>query len=502
MSRYIAGIDIGSTFTKGALFLVEEERLVLLAKKSVSTTEGRLSEGFFKVHDELVEAYNRCGKAPPDTPVLPEQQEPDNRGRREQPGRLQIRFSSSAKGGLSIVAIGIIPSLTSEMAKMTALGAGAKVIKVYAYKLNRAKITEIDALRPDIVLFAGGTEGGNEEYNLHNARELKSLQSDPVIIYAGNSEVSDRIQDILRGKNIFCAENILPAIDEPSPEGAREKIRKIFLEKIVYGKGLDEIIDRVGSNPVPTPTAVISFVEAVPRYRPEWENFCIIDVGGATTDFYSSLERESCAGEGTILRGLPEPKVKRSVEGDLGVRWSVRSTVEAGQNLIERLIAPAEKDAFERYITKIDADHAYLPRNREEKEFDSVLAELCFILAERRHAGTLRTVYTPHGPVSVQTGRDLRKVQRIVGTGGLLSGKFTPRSYELDRITAVNEGLPSREVLLLSESADYYRDVEYLIPILGTIVPDYPKQAVNIGITAFEKGPVSRKTASTRMGAE
>ncbi len=491
MSRYIAGIDIGSTFTKGALFRVEEERLVLLAKKSVPTTDEKLSTGFFKVHDELVEAYNRCGKAPP-----------DKQGRTEQTTRLRIRFSSSAKGGLSIVAIGIIPTLTTEMAKVTALGAGAKVIKVYAYKLNRTKITEIDALRPDIVLFAGGTEGGNEEYNLHNARELKRLQSDPVIIYAGNSAVSSRIQDILRDKNLYCADNILPEIDEPSPEGARERIKKIFLEKIVYGKGLDEIIDRVGSNPVPTPTAVISFVEAVPQYRPEWENFCIIDVGGATTDFYSSLERANCAGGGTMLRGLPEPKVKRSVEGDLGMRWSARSTIEAGQHFLERFIAPEEEKTFECYVKKIAADHTYLPCNERENEFDSVMAELCFILAERRHAGTLRTVYTPHGPTFVQTGRDLRHVQRIVGTGGLLSGERSLRSLELDRITADNERLSPQEMLLLSESADYYRDGEYLIPILGTIVSDYPKQAVNSGVTAFVKGPGSRKTASTRMSAK
>ena len=39
-----------------------------------------------------------------------------------------------------MVAIGLVPDLTAEAAKRAALGAGARVIKVYSYELTKDEI--------------------------------------------------------------------------------------------------------------------------------------------------------------------------------------------------------------------------------------------------------------------------------------------------------------------------------------------------------------------------
>lgn len=54
----------------------------------------------------------------------------------------------------------------------------------------------------------------------------------------------------------------------------------------------------------------------------------LFDMGGATTDVYSAHREAPQAG--TMLRGLPEPEIKRSVEGDLGMRVSAQSTAGVG----------------------------------------------------------------------------------------------------------------------------------------------------------------------------
>ncbi|MCZ5770918.1 glutamate mutase L [Escherichia coli] len=73
-----------------------------------------------------------------------------------------MKYSSSAKGGLAVAAMGLVPSITLETAKVTAHSAGAKIAQYYAYKLNRRDIRALEETQPDILLFTGGTDGGEE----------------------------------------------------------------------------------------------------------------------------------------------------------------------------------------------------------------------------------------------------------------------------------------------------------------------------------------------------
>ena len=87
----------------------------------------------------------------------------------------QFRYrlaSSSAAGGLRMVTVGLVREMTAEAARRAALGAGAKVVGTFAYRLTTADMTSILRLAPDILLLAGGTDGGNSEVIVHNAGVL------------------------------------------------------------------------------------------------------------------------------------------------------------------------------------------------------------------------------------------------------------------------------------------------------------------------------------------
>jgi uncharacterized protein (TIGR01319 family) len=77
-------------------------------------------------------------------------------------GDVTLKYSSSAKGGLAVAAMGLVPSITLESAKVTAHSAGAKIAQYYSYKLNRHDIRALEDSPPDILLFTGGTDGGEE----------------------------------------------------------------------------------------------------------------------------------------------------------------------------------------------------------------------------------------------------------------------------------------------------------------------------------------------------
>ena len=84
---------------------------------------------------------------------------------------------SSAGGGLRVAAVGLVADLTAAAAHQAALNAGARVEAVLAGSLDEEQLDELQAARPEIVLFAGGTDGGQAELVLENARRLAGARA-------------------------------------------------------------------------------------------------------------------------------------------------------------------------------------------------------------------------------------------------------------------------------------------------------------------------------------
>ena len=398
MKRYL-GIDIGSTWTKGAVFVPDAVGgLRLLSLFRTPTTVDDLRRGFDECRSRL---------------------DPD--------GAAQLYYSSSAKGGLRIAALGVVPELTLRMAREAACSAGGKITSVNAYKLCSDDIREMLAGAPDIVLLTGGTDGGNEDCVRHNLGLLVNLPPDIPVIYAGNRSLRDQVAAALSGHELKIVENVLPELSRPNAEPAREAIRELFLERIVSGRGLDRIVAETGCEPVPTPLAMLEFLKKFYDRTAGYSGFAVVDMGGATTDFYSA-----CAEKfepDVMVRGLPEPPVKRTVEGDIGMRVSARAAFEETRDELERRRGVDYVSDMEKYIDRVSSECEYLPRNDAERDYDRSLAAGCCTVALRRHAGRRRRIFTANGPMALQNGRNLREVSVVIGSGGFLS-RMTPEELK------------------------------------------------------------------------
>ena len=95
-----------------------------------------------------------------------------------------------------MVAIGLVPELTAKAARQASLGAGAKVLKTYSYELTEKDLQEIDEINPDICLLTGGTDGGNKENIVYNARMLARAKNHFPIIIAGNRNCADQCEEL------------------------------------------------------------------------------------------------------------------------------------------------------------------------------------------------------------------------------------------------------------------------------------------------------------------
>jgi uncharacterized protein (TIGR01319 family) len=444
-------IDFGSTYTKLRAVDLESKRLIG-SGQGPSTVTTDINVGMRAALEDL---ERRAGKLP----------------------RFRYRLaSSSAAGGLRMVTIGLVRELTAEAARQAALGAGAKLVGTFAYRLTENDLKQITALAPDIVLLAGGTDGGNMEVVLHNAAALGASSLACPIVYAGNRAAGDEARRLLSNKNLVCTGNVMPEFNVLDIEPARAAIRGIFIDRIVHAKGIDRAAAEFDAVVMPTPAAVLEGARLVADGVPGIKGLgsvLVVDPGGATTDVHSVAGGEPAPG--VIPQGLPEPRVKRTVEGDLGMRHNAATVVEAAGLSAIATDAGLHENQVRTFLENLSAEH--LPASAEERALDQALARAAVGIAVQRHCGTLKTVYTPTGPVTVQHGKDLRRVDAVIGTGGVLAASPDARAI-LARALA-----DAREPLALKPAAPrLLLDREYLLYACGLLQSVEPHAALELAL--------------------
>jgi uncharacterized protein (TIGR01319 family) len=370
-------VDFGSTFTKASLVDLAEGRIVAAAEHR-TTIDTDVLDGYDACRARLVEQDARAADAP-------------------------TLACSSAGGGLRIAVVGNEELVTAEAGRRVALSSGGKVVAVYAVSRGD-DLSQVTRSEPDVVLLTGGTDGGNPEPILACARALAPAWPGPVVV-AGDVEAQADVAEVLAHHPLVLAPNIVPRIGVLAPEGARTAIRELFLSHVIGGKHLSSRDDFLQMVQGATPDVVLTGVELLAEVAGDT---VVVDVGGATTDVHSVVELDP--EDAGLSREVVAPtRVTRTVEGDLGMRWSAVTTAEA-----------AGRDDLREAAVRRRAEVGFVPEDAAEAEVDEQLAREAVGLALRRHAGRSKVVVSPEGRVVERTGKDLREVDLLVGSGGVL----------------------------------------------------------------------------------
>jgi uncharacterized protein (TIGR01319 family) len=411
-------VDVGSTYTKACLVDLDAGRLVRRAE--VPTTSDT------DVLTGLDRAVEQVG------------------------GGDHLYVCSSAGGGLRLAVVGYESLVTAEAGHRAGLSAGAQVVHVAAGPLTGAAVAGLRAARPDVILLVGGTDGGDAEVLLHNARRLATGRLRRPVVLAGNADVAADAEAVLtdHGVAVTVTGNVLPRIGVLDAGPARAAIREVFLRHVIGGKRLSRGA-RFGSLVrAATPDAVLAGVELLADAT--GAGVLVVDVGGATTDVYSALvpDAESESGPrrdvaGTLWRA-------RTVEGDLGVGVGAPGVVAAAA--AEKL-PPADISGGRPFDTATDRR----------------LAATAATVAVRRHARG----HSP-GPGRPRTGgRDLRDVRLVVGSGGVLRHGGGPDV--LDAVLGDAAGGWARP-----EGARRMIDTEYVLAAAGLLATDHCDAAIRL----------------------
>lgn len=379
----------------------------------------------------------------------------------------ELIATSSAAGGLRMTVHGLVYDMTVKAAKEAALGAGANIKNVTAGKLRKSNLKKIREINPNIILIAGGVDYGERDTALYNAELIADMDLNIPVIYAGNIENHEEIKLIFENTNteLYIVDNVYPRIDELNVEPTRKVIQDVFEKHIIHAPGMERVREMVTGQIMPTPGAVM---EASKLLYENIGGLISIDVGGATTDVHSVTEDSEEIGR--ILVN-PEPKAKRTVEGDLGVYVNIKNIVNSlGIESIAK-----DLDIDEAQVEDLIANHKPIPETDLAKEFVEALALYATITAVRRHSGKLKHLYGPSGKKTVAEGKDLTEVKYIIGTGGALT-RLPNRVNILKQIALSNRG----NDLLPNTQAELLLDNHYIMASLGVMSKKYPQAALKL----------------------
>ncbi len=374
--------------------------------------------------------------------------------------------TSSAAGGLRMTVHGLVYDMTVRAAQAAALGAGAIIKHATAGKLSEFDIEDIEAIKPNLILLAGGTDYGERETAIHNARMLASSGMKTPVIYGGNIQNHRLIEKIFTEAGIpfYITENVYPKLDLLNIEPARRIIHSVFEEHIVKAAGMEHIRDMVTGSIIPTPGAVM---EAAQLLQKELGDLAVIDIGGATTDVHSVTPGSD---EVAVLQTSPEPFAKRTVEGDLGLYVNAK-------NLIDMIGSDKLEAELGIDMSAVMADYKPIPETEAQFKLTERLCLEAGLTAVERHAGAFRYIYTPRGRQTIAEGKDLTTLKYLIGTGGALTR--LPHREEISRKIADSNknGMllypkPGRLKLLF--------DNHYIMASLGVLGKTYPEAALDL----------------------
>ncbi len=399
--------------------------------------------------------------------------------------------TSSAGGGLQMMVTGVVAKMTGESAERAALGAGAIVMDLIASNDKRAnyeKIERIRQLRPDMILMAGGVDGGTTKHVAELAELVAAADPKPrlgssyklPIIYAGNTDAHEIINDTLKDKtDLILTENLRPTLDRENLGPARDKIHDLFMEHVMaQAPGYNKLMSwtqgpvdgKMVNIPImPTPAAVGNIMQTIAKQNDI--EVLGVDIGGATTDVFSVFT---------------EDKVfNRTVSANLGMSYSISNVLATAglENILRWVPFDIDESGLRNMIKNKMIRPTTIPQKLEELVLEQAIAKEALRYAFIQHkefavglkGGQKKREISEAFSQSVSGGTivDMMTLDLLVGSGGVLS--HAPRRKQTVMML-IDAFLPEGITRLSVDSI-------FMMPQLGVLAEISPSAATEV----FEK---------------
>lgn len=401
-------LDVGSISTRALLFDQVRDRYRLLAAGSSHSTAGapfnNVLEGIFSALEGIQKVTGRTFLGKDQNLIKPSTEFGT--------GVDTCAATISAGPPLNACIVGLLDDVSLNSARKLASTTFCNVVQTISLNDRQRPEAHIDSFlqaHPDLVIVAGGTDGGASQSvmklleSVGLACYLMPEIQRPVMLFAGNQELKEEVETSLSSLlELHFTENIRPLLDFQQNNAAQSKLAQIYTQiRSRQLSGVMELNSWVNGGLIPSPTGLGRVVRFLSRANESHKGVLGIDVGSAAVTIASAMEGELSLG----------------VYPQYGMGESTGNILEFGNisELKSWLLHDFSEDQLREYLYMKSIHPGSLPVTEAEINVEHALAR--FVM--RKAVGSLLDIL-PEG-VGYQGDALLPWMEPLIASGSVLT---------------------------------------------------------------------------------
>jgi hypothetical protein len=385
-------LNIGTSHTRASLVDIVERQYRMVATTECSTTADApysdVGEGVRFALDQLsglvgCDFFDESGQL-----IVP--------SRGSGTGVDAVVLTLSLQADVRAALVGLLPDISLRSVRKLTESAPVRVVAEVSLGDRRTEEGRMDALcqaRPDLILVAGGSEGGASEAILR-LMEVVGLSiymmppdSKPQVLYMGNSAVGAKVQELLKSCQctVTTARNIRPSLETEALDPGRVALNEMTAQ-ILRGRlgGIEGLLAWTGGVLTPSPLGMGTIVQLQGRSAPSKKGALGISIGAGST---------------TLAAAFGDT-MELSVRPDLNLGRNAPRLLEhaAWRDVVRWLPAEFSEDALRNYLNNKALFPRTVPASAEDLRIELAIIREMIRATVRAAAPSWRVPFIWSGP--------------------------------------------------------------------------------------------------------
>jgi hypothetical protein len=301
----VLAIDVGATMTRVVLFDVVEGQYRFVASGQAPTTaEAPFKDVGLGVREAITNLQKITGAMllglHDNNLIAPSQ--PDGSGVDA------VVATISAGPAVKTVVVGLLSDVSLESARRLAESTYSRIVDTLDLSDHRRPDQQMDSIarsRPDLVVLAGGTDGGASR-SIQKMLEavglacyLMPLEKRPMVLYAGNQKLANDVRELLGGHvgKLEISYNVRPSLETEDLDPARHELALLIAKlRARQIKGVEELSLWSAGNLLPTAYAQGRMIRFLSKMYESTRGLLCVNVGASATSVAAGFNGELTLG--------------------------------------------------------------------------------------------------------------------------------------------------------------------------------------------------------------
>ena len=406
----ILAIDVGATMTRAVLFdVVEGQYRFVASGQAPSTAEAPFKDVGLGVREAIRNLQNITGTtllgAQDNNLIAPSQ--PDGSGVDA------VVATVSAGPAVKTVVVGLLSDVSLQSARRLAESTYSRVVDTLDLSDHRRADQQMDSIirsRPDLVLLTGGTDGGASR-SIQKMLEAVGLacylmpeEKRPMVLYAGNHELTHEVQELLGGHvgKLQMGHNVRPSLEMEDLAPASHELASLVMKlRERQIKGVDELNLWSGGTILPTAYAQGRMIRFLSRLYQSTRGLLGVNAGASAMSVAAGFN-------GDLTLGVyPQFGVGENLAGILQY-----TSIE---DIMRWLQLDISTNTLREYLFQKSIYPSAIPATREEQAIAQAIVRQALYLSVR--------IAQKNFPANIRPARadQMPPFDLIIGGGGAIS---------------------------------------------------------------------------------